>query len=120
MANPNQIARRGDLVNGSPQSKAGALKQVLWSKIAWFVAVASFFPVEANAWTNGELSIWMDGDRGRALCGVLLRLVNVRLGNALRLVDGAKRGLLRLRKRRKLIAGILLIWRGRNALSARK
>jgi maltose/maltodextrin transport system substrate-binding protein len=71
MANPNQIARRGDLVSGSPQSKAGALKQVLWSKIAWFVAVASFFPVEANAWTNGELSIWMDGDRGRALEPIL-------------------------------------------------
>ncbi len=71
MANPNQIARRGDLVSGSPQSKAGALKQVLWSKIVWFVAVASFFPVEANAWTNGELSIWMDGDRGRALEPIL-------------------------------------------------
>ena len=58
-------------MDGSPQSKAGALKQVLWSKIAWFVAVASFFPVEANAWTNGELSIWMDGDRGRALEPIL-------------------------------------------------
>ena len=67
MANPNQIARRGDLVNRSPQFKAGALKQVVWSKIALFVAVASFFPVEANAWTNGELSIWMDSDRGLAL-----------------------------------------------------
>jgi len=66
MANPNQIARGGDLVNRSPQSKAGALKQVVWSKVALFVAV-SFFAVEANAWTNGELSVWMDPDRGRAL-----------------------------------------------------
>jgi len=53
-------------VNRSPQSKAGALKQVVWSKVALFVAV-SFFAVEANAWTNGELSVWMDPDRGRAL-----------------------------------------------------
>ena len=53
-------------MNRSPQSKAGALKQVVWSKVALFVAV-SFFAVEANAWTNGELSVWMDPDRGRAL-----------------------------------------------------
>src|SRR5580704_6565648 len=57
MANPNQNARRGDLVNRSPQSKAGALKQVVWSKIALFVAV-SFFAIKANAWTIGE---WADG-----------------------------------------------------------
>src|SRR6516225_3378877 len=71
MANPNQIARHRDLANGSPQSKAGALKQVLWSKIALFVAVTTCFPVGANAWTNGELSIWMDGDRGSALEPIL-------------------------------------------------
>src|ERR1700756_3147190 len=71
MANPNQIARRGDLVNRSPQFKAGALKQVVWSKVALFVAVANFFPVEANAWTNGELSMWMDPDRGSALEPIL-------------------------------------------------
>lgn len=58
-------------MNRSPQFKAGALKQVVWSKIALFVAVASFFPVEANAWTNGELSIWMDSDRGLALEPIL-------------------------------------------------
>jgi maltose/maltodextrin transport system substrate-binding protein len=67
MAKPNQNARRGDLANRSPQSKAGALKRVAWSKIASFIAVISFLPSTAHAWTNGELSIWMDPDRGRAL-----------------------------------------------------
>ena len=72
MANPNQNARRGDLVNRFPQSKAGALKQVVWSKIALFVAV-SFFAIKANAWTNGELSIWMDPDRAHALEPIVKR-----------------------------------------------
>ena len=75
MANPNQNARRGDLVNRSPQSKAGALKQVAWSKIALFVAV-SFFAVKANAWTNGELSIWMDPDRAHALEPIVKRFTD--------------------------------------------
>src|SRR5215472_17092053 len=75
MANPNQIARRGDLVNGSPQFQPGALKQVVWSKIALFVAV-SFFAIEANAWTNGELSVWMDADRGRALEPILKKFTD--------------------------------------------
>jgi maltose/maltodextrin transport system substrate-binding protein len=75
MANPNQNARRGDLVNRSPQSKAGALKQVVWSKIALFVAV-SFFAVKANAWTNGELSIWMDPDRAHALEPIVKRFTD--------------------------------------------
>src|SRR5271157_368573 len=75
MANPNQNARRGDLVNRSPQSKAGALKQVVWSKIALFVAV-SFFAIKANAWTNGELSIWMDPDRAHALEPIVKRFTD--------------------------------------------
>src|SRR5208337_5522227 len=75
MANPNQNARRGDLVNRSPQSKAGALKQVVWSKIALFVSV-SFFTVKANAWTNGELSIWMDPDRAHALEPIVKRFTD--------------------------------------------
>jgi maltose/maltodextrin transport system substrate-binding protein len=75
MANPNQNARRGDLVNRSPQSKAGALKQVVWSKIALFVAV-SFFAIKANAWTNGELSIWMDADRAHALEPIVKRFTD--------------------------------------------
>ena len=54
----------------SPQFKAGALKQVVWSKIALFVAV-SLFAIKANAWTHGELSIWMDPDRGHALESIL-------------------------------------------------
>jgi maltose/maltodextrin transport system substrate-binding protein len=67
MAKPDQNARRGDLANGSPQPETGALKRVEWSTIALLVAVASLFPVVARAWTNGELSIWMDSDRGRSL-----------------------------------------------------
>src|SRR6516162_4049828 len=67
MAKPDQNARRGDLVNGSPQTVTGALKRVVWSKIVLFVAAASLFPVVAHGWVNGELSIWMDSDRGRSL-----------------------------------------------------
>jgi len=67
MAKPNQNARRGDLANSSPQPKSGALKQVVWSKIALSIAVMNLFPIVAHAWTNGELSIWMDPDRGHAL-----------------------------------------------------
>ena len=62
-------------MNRSPQSKAGALKQVVWSKIALFVAV-SFFAVKANAWTNGELSIWMDPDRAHALEPIVKRFTD--------------------------------------------
>jgi maltose/maltodextrin transport system substrate-binding protein len=67
MANPNDIARCGDLANRSPQSQVGALKPVVWSKIVLFFVAACFFPIAARAWTNGELSIWMDSDRGHEL-----------------------------------------------------
>ena len=61
-------------MNRSPQSKAGALKQVVWSKIALFVAV-SFFAIKANAWTNGEL-LWMDPDRAHALEPIVKRFTD--------------------------------------------
>jgi maltose/maltodextrin transport system substrate-binding protein len=32
-----------------------------------FFALSIIFPIAAHGWTNGELSIWMDGDRGHAL-----------------------------------------------------
>jgi len=67
MFKPNQNARGGDLANRSPQPKTRALKRVVWSRIVLFIAVTSVFPAAAQAWTNGELSIWMDSDRGRAL-----------------------------------------------------
>jgi maltose/maltodextrin transport system substrate-binding protein len=67
MANSNQNARRGDLANRFPQPQAGALKQAVRSKIALFFVMVSIFPIAARAWSNGELSIWMDGDRGHAL-----------------------------------------------------
>lgn len=67
MAKPNQNARCGDLANGSLLPETGALKRVVWSKIVLLVAAASLFPVAAHAWTNGELLIWMDADRGHSL-----------------------------------------------------
>jgi hypothetical protein len=39
-------------------------------QIALFVAV-SLFAIKPNAWTPGELSIWMDPDRGHALGPIL-------------------------------------------------
>lgn len=76
MAKPNQNARCGDLANGSLLPETGALKRVVWSKILLLVAAASLFPVAAHAWTNGELLIWMDADRGHSLEPVIKKFTD--------------------------------------------
>jgi maltose/maltodextrin transport system substrate-binding protein len=35
--------------------------------LLWIMSVLCLVPINVFAWTNGELSIWMDNDRGRAL-----------------------------------------------------
>ena len=64
-----------------PQSRSGALNLDGWSRIADFAAyllsptihwsllllALCLIPARLLAWTNGELSIWLDPDRGHAL-----------------------------------------------------
>jgi len=37
------------------------------NRLLWIVSALFLAPINLFAWTNGELLIWMDNDRGRAL-----------------------------------------------------
>ena len=73
-----------------PQSRNGALNLDGWSRIAhsagYLLSLTirgsllllglCLIPARLLAWTNGELSIWLDPDRGRALGPIIQKFEN--------------------------------------------
>ena len=98
MTSPRQSTRPGGACRGGPQTWNGALNLGGWSRIArsacsllsltihWSLRLwaLSLVPTQLLAWTNGELSIWLDPDRGHALESIIQKFrsdtgINVKL-----------------------------------------
>jgi maltose/maltodextrin transport system substrate-binding protein len=90
MTGPRQETRPGGACMRRPQTWNGALNRDGRSRIAdsaisllsltihWSLRLSALYLVPAHllAWTNGELSIWLDPDRGRALQPIIQKYTN--------------------------------------------
>jgi hypothetical protein len=87
---PRQGTRPGGVCRRHPQTRKGTLNGDGWRGIAhsaisllsltihWSLRLSALYLVPAHllAWTNGELSIWFDPDRGHALEPVIQKFTN--------------------------------------------
>src|SRR6516225_9539619 len=79
MTSPRNGTSAGKARRSRPQTRNGVLSRARWGRIVHFVAslftvrwslsfsVLFLVPAHLWAWTNGELSLWLDNDRGHAL-----------------------------------------------------
>ena len=90
MTSPRQGARPGGACSRGPQTWNGALNLDGWGRIAhstfsllsltihWSLRLSALYlvPTQLLAWTNGELSIWLDPERGHALESIIQKFTN--------------------------------------------
>src|SRR5262249_12555186 len=79
MTSPRNGTSGGRARRRRPETRNGVFSRAGWGRIVhfvvslftvrWWMSVSALFLVPAHlwAWTNGELSLWLDNDRGHAL-----------------------------------------------------